>query len=214
MFKLLLSAVLSMALLTACGDNEPSTSQTHQSSTQTSIQNNTSPVTAENYVPTKKYPSVKALIERKSQNFPATMIKESPIEFALHPEILPTSDEDKIKDDLKYAALEALLLTFSKTDVNEFTVHIKPIMWDNRKPESDAAKQAIQSTLTLHAKRDDVLAVIKQYGFNDFDSLIEHDKNNENAFAGESQSKMYNQLRSNSESSWNLINQFVINQQN
>lgn len=165
------------------------------------------------HIPTKKYPDVKAMFDGNN-NYPSDngsfkLLKKTPPEFLLSPEIGAQDTQDGILSDYKYAALEGLLLTFAQTDAEEITFHVLPRIWKNEKPISEASRQAVKLKITLHAKREDVAAALHKIQIYDLDDLIDHGEN-PHAIAGESASIHYNNLRKSDMESWKLINAFRV----
>lgn len=163
------------------------------------------------HVPTKKYPDIKTMFDDKN-NYPSDdgsfkLLRKSPPEFLLSPQIGAQDTLDGILSDYKYAALEGLLLTFAQTDAEQITFHVLPRIWKNEKPISEASRQAVKLKITLHAKREDVAAALHKIQIYDFDDLIDHGEN-PHAIAGSSASIGYNNLRKSDAESWKLINAF------
>ena len=195
------------SLLSSCGETESTASQNTSSQP---TNNQTAASTP--FVPTHKYATVKEMFDDKN-NYPSDdgtfkLIKTKPPEFIIRPQIEQRESIDNAKDAYKYAALEALLLTFAQTNEPEITFHILPRIRDNQKPITDASRQAVKLKITLHAKREDVENALHKMQIYSLDDLIEHDSSNQYAIAGHSNSDTYNKLRTNNSASWQLINQF------
>lgn len=194
------------SLLSACGETESTASQN------TSSQPSKPTAASAPFVPTHKYATVKEMFDDKN-NYPSDdgtfkLIKTKPPEFIIRPEIGQREAIDTAKDAYKYAALEALLLTFALTNEPEITFHILPRIRDNQKPITDASRQAVKLKITLHAKREDVENALHKMQIYSLDDLIEHDGSKEYLRAGHVNSATYNKLRANNSASWQLINQF------
>ena len=117
------------SLLSACGETESTASQN------TSSQPSKPTAASAPFVPTHKYATVKEMFDDKN-NYPSDdgtfkLIKTKPPEFIIRPEIGQREAIDTAKDAYKYAALEALLLTFALTNEPEITFHILPRITKN-----------------------------------------------------------------------------------
>ena len=113
------------SLLSSCGETESTASQNTSSQP---TNNQTAASTP--FVPTHKYATVKEMFDDKN-NYPSDdgtfkLIKTKPPEFIIRPQIEQRESIDNAKDAYKYAALEALLLTFAQTNEPEITFHILP----------------------------------------------------------------------------------------
>lgn len=202
MKKIITLFCVSVIALSACGES----TQIDNTASQTV---NASATQAD--VPTKKYPDVKAMFDDKN-NYPSDngsfkLIKQTPPEFLIAPEISTQENQDGILSIYKYAALEGLLLTFAQTDAEQIIVHIQPRIINNEKPISDAARAAVKLKITMKAKREDVANALQKIQIYDFDQLIEH-KPSDIAIAGSTASSTYTNLRKSDSASWTLINQF------